>query len=77
MMWEFVLISFLSAIGVELASMSCYGLAVLEGSFATAIITRDRFPFIAPIEVTVSLEKYIGPLRPDQAALGDTGMNYY
>ena len=57
--------------------MSCYGLTVLEGSFATAIITRDRFPFIAPFEVTVSLEKYIGPLRPDQGALGDTGMNYY
>ena len=75
MIWNFILISFLSAIGVRLASMSCYGLAV-EGSFAKAIITRDIFRFRAPFEVTVSLEKYIGPLEVDQGTFGDTGMNY-
>ena len=56
--------------------MSCYGLPVLEGSFAQAIITRDITPLRASFEVTVSLEKYIGPLGVDQGALGDTGMNY-
>ena len=43
--------------------MSCYGLAVLVGSFATAIITRDRFPFIAPFE---QKSVVFDPLRLDQ-----------
>ena len=49
---------------------------ITEGFNAIAVIKRQVLSYRAPFEVTVSLEKYIGPLGVDQAAFGDTGMNY-
>uniref|UniRef100_A0A1X7SYV3 Calx-beta domain-containing protein n=1 Tax=Amphimedon queenslandica TaxID=400682 RepID=A0A1X7SYV3_AMPQE len=44
---------------------------VLEGSTATARVERQIIAYEAPFEVTVSNERYFGPLSPDQAAVGD------
>ena len=49
----------------------------LEGSNAVAIIRRQVITHEAPFEVTVSLERYTGPLSPDQAAVGDFGMKNF
>ena len=47
----------------------------LEGSFAVAVIKRQIFvEYEAPFEVTVSLERYRGPLFRSEAAVGKFGM---
>ena len=46
---------------------------ISEGHNAIAVIKRRVISYRAPFEVTVSLEKYTGPLRPDEGALGNTG----
>ena len=49
--------------------------ALIEGSNAVAVIERQLITYEVPFEVTVSLERYTGPLNPDQAAVGDFGMH--
>ena len=49
---------------------------ITEGHNAVAVVKRQVTSYRAPFEVTVSLKRYTGPLRPDEGALGDTGMNY-
>ena len=46
----------------------------LEGSNAVAVIGRQVITYDAPFEVTVSLERYTGPLSRDEAAVGDFGI---
>ena len=48
-----------------------------EGGNAVAVIGRQLIGYDAPFEVTVSLERFTGPLAPDEAAVGDFGMNFY
>ena len=56
-------------VGLEL---QCF--PFLEGSNAVAIIRRQVFfEYEAPLEVTVSLERYRGPLF---TAVGDFGMTH-
>ena len=50
---------------------------ITEGHNAIAVIKRRVISYRAPFEVTVSLERYTGPLQADEGAIGDTGMNYY
>ena len=49
-------------------------LTVLEGTSAVVRIASRIIPFVAPFEVVVTFEKYTGPLRPYQAAVGEYGM---
>uniref|UniRef100_A0A1X7U353 Calx-beta domain-containing protein n=1 Tax=Amphimedon queenslandica TaxID=400682 RepID=A0A1X7U353_AMPQE len=44
---------------------------VLEGSIAIARVERQIIAYEAPFEVTVSNERYTGPLSQDEAAVGD------
>ncbi|XP_019860403.1 PREDICTED: uncharacterized protein LOC109588728 [Amphimedon queenslandica] len=44
---------------------------LLEGSSAIARVERQIITYEAPFEVTVSLERYTGPLTGDEAAVGD------
>ena len=46
----------------------------LEGFNAIAAIKRQIITYKAPFEITVSLERYTGPLSQDEAAVGDFGM---
>ncbi|XP_019857993.1 PREDICTED: uncharacterized protein LOC109586260 [Amphimedon queenslandica] len=43
----------------------------LEGGNAVVGIRRQSIEYETPFEVTVSLERYTGPLAPDEAAVGD------
>ncbi|XP_019858648.1 PREDICTED: uncharacterized protein LOC109586861 [Amphimedon queenslandica] len=43
----------------------------LEGINAVAVIGRQVITYESPFEVTVSLERYTGPLSHDEAAVGD------
>ena len=53
---------------------TCSVLTVLEGTSAVVRIASRMIPFVAPFEVVVTFEKYTGPLRPYQAAVGEYGM---
>uniref|UniRef100_A0A1X7T9N4 Calx-beta domain-containing protein n=1 Tax=Amphimedon queenslandica TaxID=400682 RepID=A0A1X7T9N4_AMPQE len=44
---------------------------LLEGGNAVVGIRRQSIEYEAPFEVTVSLERYTGPLTEDEAAVGD------
>uniref|UniRef100_A0A1X7TCU3 Calx-beta domain-containing protein n=1 Tax=Amphimedon queenslandica TaxID=400682 RepID=A0A1X7TCU3_AMPQE len=49
----------------------------LEGSNAVAVIKREAITYKAAFEVTVSNERYTGPLSVDEAAVGDfDGFNF-
>ena len=46
----------------------------LEGSDAVVVIIRQVITYETPFEVTVSLERYTGPLSRNEAAVGDFGI---